>query len=297
MKFDRPFVDSPVGDLNEATAAAEIAAQQWGLAQPAFLRSGMNALFVSGKLVLRVGRTTVAATSGLELAHRLHDIEIPTALPARDDAYEIDELSVTAWHLIELVNAPTDWVEVGRICRRVHELQAADLPASYPLPSPVTFPWWNFESLLFDAAGIIDDEAFAGLSAAVERNLSWSQFDRTVVCHGDVHPGNVLMTRVGPVLIDWDLMCLAPAGWDHAMLLTIASRWGGPTSAYPDFAQGYGYSLADQPKALQLAELRNVAATLMRVLAAQSDPASRLEASQRLRHWRGEANAPSWNAV
>ena len=71
-----------------------------------------------------------------------------------------------------------------------------------------------------------------------------------VVCHGDVHPGNVLMTVAGPVLLDWDLLCHAHPGWDHAMLLTLAERWGGDPAVYPAFAAGYGRSLADDRAAV-----------------------------------------------
>ena len=48
------------------------------------------------------------------------------------------------------------------------------------------------------------------------------------------------------------------------MLLTLAERWGGDTGAYPAFADGYGESMADDVTTRRFAELRNVAATLMR---------------------------------
>ena len=69
-----------------------------------------------------------------------------------------------------------------------------------------------------------------------------------------------MTTSTGPVLIDWDLLCLAPTGWDHAMLLTLP-RWGWPARWYDEFAAGYGRSLRDDPTAVALAELRLVAAT------------------------------------
>ena len=50
------------------------------------------------------------------------------------------------------------------------------------------------------------------------------------------------MTADGPVLLDWDLLCLGPPGWDHAMLLRLP-RWGWPARWYDDFAAGYGRSL------------------------------------------------------
>ena len=35
------------------------------------------------------------------------------------------------------------------------------------------------------------------------------------LCHGDIHPGNVIMTADGPRLIDWTFSIRAPAAFDH----------------------------------------------------------------------------------
>ena len=50
------------------------------------------------------------------------------------------------------------------------------------------------------------------------------------------------------------------------------------------------------PVAEAIAELRLVAATLMRVRAPQSNPSAYDEAELRLRYWRGEPDAPQWHA-
>ena len=59
-----------------------------------------------------------------------------------------------------------------------------------------------------------------------------------MVCHGDVHPGNVIQSADGPVLLDWDLLCRGPAAWDHAPLMTWTERWGGEPGIYEAFADG-----------------------------------------------------------
>ena len=115
-----------------------------------------------------------------------------------------------------------------------------------------------------------------------------------VVCHGDVHPGNVLPTADGPVLLDWDLLCRGPAAWDHGPLMTWTERWGGEPGIYERFAEGYGTSLRADPLGEAVAELRLVAATLMRVRAGAADPLAAAEAQRRLRWWRGDPDAPTW---
>lgn len=292
----RAYVDRPITDLSAASQAASTAARIWGLDAPELFRAGMNAIFAAGPVVLRVSAPTAPAEVSLELARfwQQSGVSVPSA--ARDDVVLVDDLSVTAWERIHDEGTPIDWTLVGALVRRVHETDRGSLPVSVPLPSPTAFPWWDFETLLERAGPALDDAAQRGLRSAIDRHLGWRVLDDVVVCHGDVHPGNVLMRADGPVLLDWDLLCSAPAGWDHAPMLTWAERWGGRPGTYEAFARGYGRSLRDDPVALALAELRLVAATLMRVVASMSDPLAEPEAQRRLRYWRGDADAPPWAA-
>jgi aminoglycoside phosphotransferase (APT) family kinase protein len=293
----RPFVDQPVGDVDAARALAERVARKLHLPSPELLRVGMNALFRAGDVVIRVGRPSAPARLAIELAQRLGERGIAAPVPADEDVVVEGGLTATCWQALSESGEPVDWYAVGAIVRHVHALTAADFPDGYPAPPPTAFPWWDFEALMHDVGGEIDDVARAGLEGAINRNAAWRLLEGAhVVCHGDVHPGNVVMTDEGPVLIDWDLVCTAPAGWDHAMLLTLAERWGGDAHVYPAFARGYGESLANDVAARRFAELRNVAATLMRVRAGRTDPAAAQEAQRRLRYWRGDPAAPSWHA-
>ncbi len=300
---DRPYVDQPVADVDGATAMAWRATRALGLDEPRLFRVGMNAIFVSGDLVVRVGRPTAPAAARIELAERLTAAGLRVARPARPDVIDDGGLVATVWERVEPTGEPIAWHEVGAMVRQVHALGREVVPAAFPLPSPASFPWWNFAKLLDETSPALDDRARSGLVAAIERWPGWRRFDDPVVCHGDVHPGNVVMGPDGPVLIDWDLLCLAPRGWDHAPLMTWTERWGGAPGIYESFADGYGWSARGDPAAEAFAELRLVAATLMRVkaeLAADGDgggrPDPRPEAERRLRYWRGDRDAPSWRA-
>jgi aminoglycoside phosphotransferase (APT) family kinase protein len=294
----RPFVDRPVGDVDGALRLAAHVAAALGLPDPALLRIGMNALFTAGEVVIRVGRPSAPASLSIELARALGTAGIPVADPASEEVFVEGELAATCWRRLAVREVATDWCRVGSIVRSVHELPVERLPAGYPVPEPTSFPWWQFDEMMADLGDDLDAGARQGLERAIERNRAWRQIDpvASVTCHGDVHPGNVVMTDDGPVLLDWDLMCSAPPGWDHAMLLTLAERWGGDPGVYPAFAEGYGESLVDDVVTRRFAELRNVAATLMRVRAARADPSAGHEASIRLRYWRGDEAAPPWTA-
>jgi hypothetical protein len=263
---------------------------------------GMNAIFTAGSTVLRVSSPSVGALASLDLMHVLAREGLHVPEPARDDVIVSGGISVTCWHRIEPIEERIDWRAVGAMVRLVHGLDPGILPSSVPLPLPSSLPWWDFDALLERTGATLDASARRGIEEAIDRHRNWQSFGGQVVCHGDVHPGNVIMTADGPVLIDWDLLCWAPPGWDHGPMLTWAERWSGPSSGpsssreYEAFAEGYGLTLADDPATQAFSELRLVAATLMRLAAGMADPKAMPEAQLRLRYWRGESDAPAWTA-
>ena len=192
-----------------------------------------------------------------------------------------------------------DWAAVGEMVARLHLIDADDIAAGYPVPFCGDFPWWDFAAVMNDVGSDLDPRSRAAIDAAIARSLplvDQQRTERSVLCHGDVHPGNVLQSALGPVLLDWDLVCRGPAAWDHGPLMTWTDRWGGDEGIYESFAAGYGRSLRGDAIAEAIAELRLVAATLMRLRAARSNPSARAEAELRLRYWRGEHDAPAWHA-
>ena len=292
-----PFVAAPVGDIAAAFEAARRAAEQWGLDEPRFLRAGMNALFSCGEeVVLRVGRVTADPGAASWLAAHLVAAGLRVPRPLGLPALRCGELTVLAQVRERSVGA-VDWVEIGAMVARLHRLDAEEIRAHHPLPRGLGFPWWDFPRLLAEVDDLLDPQSRTALRRAVDVHGSWPSLGvAEVVCHGDVHPGNVMQTDDGAVLLDWDLLCLAPPAWDHAPLMSWAERWGGEPGVYARFAEGYGRSLRADDLAESLALLRLVAATLMRLRAGRSDPGAAAEAALRLRWWRGDPEAPMWTA-
>jgi aminoglycoside phosphotransferase (APT) family kinase protein len=281
------------------TRSAERAARHWGFGEPQLLRMGMNGIFEAGDgVLLRVSRPTAPAQHAITLAGALTRLGLRVPSYVRDEPFVSDEHAVFAVASIE-ESGPADWRAVGEMVARLHRVDRQDLPLGYPTPFCGDFPWWDFASLMSEVSDHLDPASRSAMETAVERGLPLlrGQRDRpSVVCHGDVHPGNVMQSAEGPVLLDWDLLCMGPPAWDHAPLMTWTSRWGGDTGIYEELAQGLGTSLRGDPLAEAISELRLVAATLMRVRAAQSNPAAADEAELRLRYWRGEPDAPQWHA-
>ena len=294
-----PFVAAPPGTVESVTRSARRAAEHWAYARPELMRMGMNGIFTVGDgVLLRVSNTTAPPDQAIWLA------ELLTSLGLRVPTYLRDEPFATGHHAVFAIAAvvergPVDWRAVGEMIARLHVVPPTTFAGRYPLPFCGDFPWWNFAALLSDVGADLDPASRVSIEAAIERGLpllSDQRAGESVVCHGDVHPGNVLQSEDGPVLLDWDLLCHGPAAWDHGPLMTWTQRWGGEAGIYEAFADGYGRSLRGDPLAEAIAELRLVAATLMRVRAGRTSPAAAAEASLRLRYWRGETDAPQWHA-
>jgi hypothetical protein len=294
---DRPYVDRPVSDREAAASVAARQARAWSLPEPVLIRHGMNVLYRAGGVVIRVGHATAPSTASHELARRLLRHGVPTVSPIDGMAVDVDGFAVTGWEAISVEDRPVDWRMIGEIVRLVHSLGPEVVPTDYPIVDPTRLPWWNFDVLLDEAADHVDDRSLAGMRSAVDRYRGWQAAVRRepVLCHGDVHPGNVLMSSSGPLLVDWDLLAFADPAWDQAMLATLASRWGGDPMVHDAFVAGYGEPAASTELVGALGALRNVAATLLRVRAAKIDLDARPEAARRLAFWRGEST-DAWSA-
>lgn len=298
-----PLVVEAPGELSTLFAAADVAAKQWDLPQPSLIRIGANAVFACEGTILRIGRATTSMERALRFAERLAATGIRVAMPARRGSIELDNgLSVTAWQRIEAdPNAAVDWRIVGEMVARVHAIDPATV--DHPLPFCGDLPWWDVDAMMSEVdADVVDDVARTGMRQCLDAHGWWVEACRSEpmsLCHGDVHPGNVLVDSGGPVLIDWDLLCVGPAEWDHAALSRWTDRWGGDPGIYEAFDAGYSAVAADRVDTVvcaAIAEMRLLVATLMRLRWARADPAHASEATSRLAYWRGDPDAPVWLA-
>lgn len=111
----------------------------------------------------------------------------------------IDGRPASVWQRIE---GPTLWEQVldrpGRSCevgRRLAELQLA----LFELVAPVALPIQHDRLVgkIRAAAARVDPAVGEALELIPER------VGRMRVCHGDLHPSNVILSLDGPVLVDW----------------------------------------------------------------------------------------------
>jgi len=317
MRFaELPLVASPISvvDDNVIDEGIQHFAVDQKLSDIQLIRRSMNAVYKvttpSGPQIMRVSQPTDTTLPAIEFAEFLRRNHFEVPAPMSHAPFRHDEIEITLWEFVEPnPDQLVDWQAIGSFVQRLHDIDPAVIAKFYPLPKATSFPWWNFDVLLSELGPTLDTndcnilrERWQTLrpyfTAAQSIDLESSN-NRPVLCHGDIHPGNVIVDRTTgrPVLLDWDLLSVAPREWDHAALLTWATRWGGQTSTYSNFAQGYGTDFSNNALANALAELRLLSATLMRWRAGLSTPTARVEAENRMKWWRQDPTAPMWQAV
>ena len=296
-----PFVSQPVVDRGQAQTRAQECAKELGAQDLTPIRESMCSTFRANDIVFRVGHFRSEPSTAQRLASMLRNAEF--RVPDVISTWQLDEtgLGVIAYENIPETGEPIDWHEVGRMIRRLHtDIAASDVPADYPIASPTSLPWWNFGEMLtrLEATELVPSQQRLMLQEAAERGAEWSHIVSTtpsVLTHGDVHPGNVLMSEDGPVLIDWDLLSTAPSLWAHVPLRAWSKPpWDGNGDAYAAFAAGYGAVEWESDSLDVVVEMRNLAATVMKLIASASNGVIDEEAALRLEYWVSPSVTATW---
>jgi Ser/Thr protein kinase RdoA (MazF antagonist) len=236
------------------------------------------------------------------LARWLGSEGFPVAAPLAN-ADLVGDAQVSLWeHIPADADRPIDFEQLGAIVARLHRIAPPRLTSVVDLPFFADASWLAVEEdlALAQTANLVAADGLVALRRQCTELRGWQDRARgedLVVCHGDVHPHNVLTHGDDVVLIDWDAICLAPPAWDHAALMTWPDRWGGAPSTYRDFARGYGADLRNAPVAKELATLRLLAPTINMIINGARSPVCAAEAKTRMRYWLGDPDAPSWTPL
>jgi Ser/Thr protein kinase RdoA (MazF antagonist) len=246
------------------------------------IRFGQNAIYrLRGQpYVVRIARTVETADVKLEVrvAKWLADAGFPaTALAGIDhleQPIEVGGRVVTVWEYVPQGPQRPTVSDLGRILRCLHQLTppaGLELPAFRPLRNiparlalaPSSVKKADVEFLRQRAEEL--DEAYAGLSFELPPGP----------IHGDAHPGNLMRTETGGIVIG-DLECFAtgPREWDIALPAAYRYGLGWLTDdEYRTFVEVYGYDVSQAPCFPVLRSIRevNMTAWLMQNVAESGD--------------------------
>ncbi len=293
-----------VGSRSERLASK--VASSLGLGSIELIRSGESHVFCSAETVIRVSIATSNADRQIALARQLSGAGIPVAAPL-GDAIRFDSAVITVWERIQPTNQPIDesidefidYRQLGAAIAKLHALDINQFSQFEPLPMFDAASWLQIETNLAALEGTpaLSVEVFSILRDGCDQVRGWGTIvdqNAVVICHGDVHPQNVLMRNGQVVIIDWDTVCVGPREWDHAALLNWSNRWGGESSTYQDFANGYGTDFTSYRPALLQAQVRLLAPTINLATRVLKNPGLINELERRMQYWRGITNPPNW---
>jgi aminoglycoside phosphotransferase (APT) family kinase protein len=192
-------------------------------------------LTTSGELIATGSRSTVRTYGWIRdeavYTAAVHAVGAPA--PRLLDVVERDGRTVS---IFERVVGPSMWQyirqhpdEVAAMGRLLGELHAHIVELTPPPTLPRQFD--RLTCKIRRAASVVGDELLDALALLPRPN------QLTQLCHGDLHPGNVIMSAAGPVMVDWFDACLGDPAGDVARSSLLMGA-GGATAASVEHLPG-----------------------------------------------------------
>ncbi|MET4924461.1 aminoglycoside phosphotransferase family protein [Streptomyces sp. PSRA5] len=213
------------------------------------LALGENAVFATGELVVKVGRSLTDAPELLERAERelavadwLAASGVPTVRAAEPKVRTVDGHPVTLWWRLPDAVRPAGPADLATLLRLVHALPAP------PFGLPRRELLGGVERWLRIAGDAIDPadadylrerrDGFATAAAPAPRLAPGP-------IHGDALPRNVHVGPDGPVLVDLETFSTDLREHDLVVMALSRDRYGMPPEAYDTFTAAYGWDVRD----------------------------------------------------
>ncbi len=220
-----------------------------------------------------------------------HDVPAVQLLPGPAQPVHVGPYQATLWQAVRTIRRRPRTRDLARLLRRLHGLPRPDfqLPAWAPLD--------DVRSRLGDAEGLdpADRRFLEDRCALLAERLTDLDFPLApCVVHGDAHLGNLIPSRQGPVLCDFDSTCVGPPEWDLTPVPVGVRRFGGSRRAAAEFAQEYGFDVTRWPGFAVLREVRELklATSVLPIL--RSNPGVVPELRRRLHSVRTGDTSAGW---
>ncbi|MFE4826416.1 phosphotransferase enzyme family protein [Streptomyces sp. NPDC056672] len=284
--------------MDEARAREILAAT--GLPDTAELLSlGENAVFGTGELIVKVGRSAEDHPELLERARRevaiaswLVECGIPAVRAVEPRPRSVDGHPVTLWHRLPAAVRTAGPGDLASLLRLVHALPAP----SFELPRRDLLD--GVERWLRIAGDAIDP-ADAGYLR--ERRDSFAEASATLTpelppgpIHGDALPRNVHVGPEGPVLVDLETFSTDFREHDLVVMALSRDRYGLSAEAYGTFTETYGWDVRDWPGCPVLRGARETASCAWVAQHAPTNPKALAEFRRRVVSLRDDDPEVRW---
>lgn len=258
-----------------------------GLPQvPALARVDEPARAADAERQVAVAR--LLAEVGVPAVEVVGPVDQPVASPAGP---------VTVWAWVPPTGPAVGPGEMGAAARLLHDrtrpVGPEGLPAHQPLVPVLA------ELARAEAVGATAASDLARLRAVASRlGSSWPDpVDDPLgpaVVHGDLHRGNVVPGRLGPVLADLELAGWGGASADVAPQVVAVRRYGAPVADLDAFVAGYGAEALGWPGLEVLVEGYELWVTAWAVANRTASARAGQEAERRVQRWR-TGSSPPWS--
>ncbi|GDY31128.1 phosphotransferase enzyme family protein [Gandjariella thermophila] len=220
-----------------------------------------------------------------------HDVPAVRLVPGLEQPVHAAGYVATLWELAPEAGPRPGAGDLARLLRRLHELP----------PPPFDLPRWapldDVRRRVADAEELApaDRRFLMDRCAEVQAKLDRLRFPLPPgVVHGDAHLGNLIPTRDGPVLCDFDSTCFGPREWDLTPLPVGVQRFGHPPPWHRTLAREYGFDVTGWSGFAVLREARELKLTTSVLPILRSNPDVRVELRRRLAAFRSGDTSERW---
>ncbi|MGW7363805.1 phosphotransferase enzyme family protein [Streptomyces sp. NPDC054841] len=259
------------------------------------LALGENAVFASGDVVVKVGRSAELlerAERELAVAGWLEEAGVPAVRAAEPKTRLVEGHPVTVWHRLSEAVRPAEPRDLAPLLRQVHALPAA------PFALPRRELLGGVERWLRLAGDAIDPadaaylrerrDGFAAAAAALVPHLVPGPI------HGDALPRNVHIGPDGPVLVDLETFSSDLREHDLVVLALSRDRYGLDPAAYDAFTDDYGWDVRRWDGCAVLRGARETASCAWVAQHAPSNPKALAEFRRRVASLRDADTQVRW---
>jgi Ser/Thr protein kinase RdoA (MazF antagonist) len=233
-------------------------------------------------------------TASVKVTAWLHGQGFPTVAPIDvQQPVETDGYVATFWHFVDATRPPWEDVEsLGLLLRRLHEIGT---PHTH---LPVTSPLGTMLEDTTRCSWLDESRKSWLLDRLNELQRRYDAATWTLGCgliHGDAYAENLIQTRSGPVLGDWDSVSYGPREQD-IVPTSIRHRFGRPAAEWRQFCAAYGVNPDDLPGLALLREMREVR-TLVPYVRSIGNPAAQTEVRRRIDDLMSGTQKDPWHAL
>lgn len=303
----RPAQENPHPTLS--ITAAHSALRAWGAPDGplTLIRHSVNDLYHHPRtnLAIRVSGPGVDPRPGLTIATRAATLGL-RALPAHPNHPPIHThdrwVTAATWHPQPQASTP-NWAWLGTTLRHIHH-HGPDLTNSLILPDYTDNVLTWFTSRTTDRLNTLNttghlpqtdiDLLTETAHTAVQNATRQPPGERTLL-HGDLHPGNILHTTQGAVLIDWDGAAHGPWWFDH-LPTAVQTRAFGHHDAHDTFTRAYRRDPRTTPAFNHYVTIKMLSSTIWLATVLPNRPELTTEYQARMNTWRTGHTTP-WTVV